>query len=514
MVVAGSPAVLQAPVNPYDGGLVLTLSRFTSWSLLPYRDLWTLYGPGPPIYGSILMNLFGRGTLPSRLGFISVQAALVLAVYLIARRYTGRWLSVALAAPIATIAVSEFQFHFAWSAALALWGAWFVLRSGEAPRRRVGRAAVGAFLMGMSFWGRYEFASFAVLLVIATWLWLRPSFGKGGSWVLAAGLTPPLLFGIYLVIVVGVDRAWFNLIEHPIRYYPQPHCRGLPAVWGVAFESLIAPVRGRLWTAHDVVLSLGTFGPPVVGSVALGLGAARWKRREPRALVMALLGATALFVWIELRVRAGAAAEPTWAPLMAASACALSPIRSSLTQRLAAAVPIVLIILAIVTSWAPANLPAWLRWPRYDPLYGYANLDETFLFDRQEWGELTGVVHRYAGPGAPVFVALTTNTGHLANMSLFYWVVDRPPGSRFVAFEACLTDRAPVQREIVAELEDTNVVIQTPYFQNPPPPFAPPSTVLDDYLRRHFQIVYESTILNQDDIVVLVRRGTDPHEPP
>jgi hypothetical protein len=509
LIIAGTPAALQVPVNPYDGGLALTLSRFTTFSALPYRDLGTQYGPGPPIYGSIIMHVFGPGTLPLRLGFVVIQAGLALAVYLSARRYVGRWASVALAVPIATITWSQFQFHFTSSLVLVLWGAWFLLRAGDDSGRTVRRAALGAFLIGMSFWGRYEFTPFAVLLVVLTWWWLRPRLGRSGRWVLAAGLLPTALFGVYLLGVVGVERVWIDLVEFPSRYYPRPYCRGLPPVWGRAWEALIVPLQGRLWTSYEVVLAVGTFGPPLLGGGAIAVGVWRWRSREVRALVAVLAGTTTMVVWLALRARAGAEPDPVWAPLMVSTATLIAFLPWRWAPGMILGLLSALIIPTIISSWAPRNLPAWTTWPRYDRLYGFADLDEMFLFHREKWERLTHVIHSYAGPDEPIFVALQNNTGHFANMPVFYWVVDRRPGSRYIGFQPCLTDRAPVQREIVRELADTDVIIQVPYFPQSAPPFAPPSTVLDDYFRDHFDIVHEDTVLHEDDIRVLLRRGSD-----
>lgn len=477
--------------------------------MLPYRDLWTLYGPGPPIYGSIIMHLFGRSTLPARLGFLAVQAALALVVYLLAKRFIGSWPAVALTVPIATIASSQFHFHFTWSVLLILSGILIVLRSEETPERQARHTAVAAFLIGMSFWGRYEFLPLAVLLVVLMWWWRRPALGRGAWWVLVAGLGPPILFGAYLLGVVGLERTWLDLIEYPARYYPRSDCRGLPPVWGAAWDALVAPWRGRVWTGRDVVLALGTFAPPLVAGAAIGSGLLRLKLRDSRGLAMTLGGCCVAFVWLELRARAGAEPEPVWAPMMVSVAMLIPLLRSRWARSLLLGPLSALIFFTTVTSWAPTNLPTWTTWPRYDSLYGFADLDETFLFHRQKWGALTRLVHRYAGPDEPVFVALTTNTGHFANMAIFYWVVDRGPGSRYIGFAPCLTDRAPVQREIVRELADTDVIIQTPYFAQSAPAFAPPSTVLDDYFREHFDLVYEDTVLNEDDIRLLLRRGSD-----
>jgi hypothetical protein len=481
-IIAGTPSALQAPLNPYDGGLTLTLSRFSSFSMLPYRDLWTLYGPGPPIYGSVIMHVFGRGTLPLRIGFVAVQAGLAVAVYLLARRYVARWVAVVLAVPIASITWSQFQFHFASSMLFVLWGTWFILRAEDDRTRTLRRAAIGAFLFGTSFWGRYEFVVLAVTLVLLTWWWLRPSLGAKGRWVLVAGLAPSAAFGVYLLGVVGTERVWLDLVEYPSRYYPHPDCRGLPTVWNRAWEALIAPFRGRLWTSYDVVLALGTFGPPLVGGGAIAVGAWRWRRRDAAGLAPVIAGLATMFVWIELRTRAGAEPDPVWASLMVSAAPLVALLRDRWIRAFVVGLFGAVILFTVVMSWAPVHLPAWTAWPPYHRVYGFADLDETFMFHPQKWERLTRVVHRYAGPDEPIFVALKRNTGHFANMAVLYWVVDRPPGSRYIGFAPCLTDRAEVQREIVEELADTDVIIQAAYFAKSAPPFASPSTVLDDYL--------------------------------
>ena len=479
------------------------MSRFTSLSMLPYRDLWTLYGPGPAAYGSIIMRLFGPGTLPVRLGFLAVHAALALVVYLLARRFVGTWASIAVSVPVATFAASQFHFHFTWSLLLVLSGIWFVLRA-EGSTRHGALTAVGTCLMGASFWGRYEFVPFGVAIVLLVWWWRRPSMGRSGWVVLTAGLAPPVIFVAYLVGVVGVERVWLDLIEYPVRYYPLPACRGLPSVWGAAWDSLIAPLRGRIWTGQDIVLAGGTFGPPLVGAAVLAGGLRRWRDRDARGLAMTLIGCCVGFIWLELRARAGAEPEPVWAPMMVAIAM-LAP-RHRRARGLALVLLSALIAFTVVTSWLPAHLPAWTSWPPYDPRYGYADLDETFMFDRRKWEGLARVVHQHAPPDARVFISLKENTGHFANMAVLYWVVDRPPGSRYIGLAPCLTDRTPVQREIVHELMDTDVVIQTAYFGQEPPPFAPPPTILDDYLREHFEVVYRDSVLYQDDVLVLLRR--------
>jgi hypothetical protein len=72
-------------------------------------------------------------------------------------------------------------------------------------------------------------------------------------------------------------------------------------------------------------------------------------------------------------------------------------------------------------------------------------------------------------------------------------VLDRPPASRFIEFNPCLTDRDDVQRLIVADLSDVDVVVESTFFPKAPP-FGKAATVLDAYLEREFEVAVESPI--------------------
>ena len=507
LVVAGAPASLQARLNPFDGGLLLTLARFTSWDRLPYRDLWTLYGPGPPAFGSLVMRVFGSGTLPIRLSYVALHAALTLGVYAISRRYAPRWAAALLAVPVATFGYSSNHFHFAGSVALILWGLWFILRSGGGDRVSIRQVATGCFLIGWSFWGRYELAPIAAAGVIAVWVFLAPRLGSRGWIVLVAGLLPPALFLVYLIAVVGLDRAWLNLVEYPISYYPRPYCRGLPPVWGPAVGALSAPLRGRLWTPDELTLGANTFVAPIVGVLAFLVGFRGRAARTPRSIVSMVLGLLVVLMWLGMRGRAGAEPHPVWYALTPALAVTASGLARPVLRRAVMLTSGLLFLTTAMVFWAPDLVRPWTDWPPYHPRFGFARVEEDAVFDAGIWAEVAEVVHQHASPEAPIFVALTSNTGHHSNMAIFYWLTERPPATRFIEFDPCLTDTAPVQRMIVSDLNNVDVVVATGYFPQEAPPLGAPSKVLDRYIARHFVPAYVASMLYRDDVQVLVRRG-------
>jgi hypothetical protein len=145
----------------------------------------------------------------------------------------------------------------------------------------------------------------------------------------------------------------------------------------------------------------------------------------------------------------------------------------------------------------------------YHSLHGFARGEQNGHYEEKIRREVTEVVHRYTAPGEEIFVALRNNESHFANAPHFYRVVDRPPASRFIELNPCLTDTGAVQRDIVEDLADTNVIITTTFFPRPRPPvLGPAPTILDEYLRRSFSPIYEGALGVNASVFVLARRGS------
>lgn len=516
LVVFGAAQTLQVPLNIYDGGLLLTLARFTDFSTLPYRDLWTLYGPGPPLLGSLSTHAFGRGVLGVQLVHLGIQVALVLGVYFLLRRLGLRWLAVLLTVPLAAFAYSPSHFHFSLSLSLIVWALWLLASTSSSGQTR--RATVGALLIGLSFLGRYEFVLVAPLLIAGIWWLMRPRLDdKAARSFLIWGLAPPVVFAAYLLTVVGWDRAHLNLIEYPFSFYSKAFCRGVPTPWAAAFNDLIAPLRGRLWTANGLVLGVGSYVAPIIAVGCLVLGLRRGVRRDNERALLLVCGVLALVTWLEMRPRAGGEPHPTWVFTLVCTGFLLarSQRRSILASACVSAI-VVVTVLVLTTSWFPQKAPAWTRWPAYDHVTGFAANPRGSLNDRHTWDVVARAVHDYAAPGEDIFVALNDNRGHFANAPIFYWYVDRPPATRFIEFDPCLTDTERVQRLIVQDIDETNVVVTTTFFPQDPPPVGSPATALDAFLQENFSVYREVPFppprppAFQQRVIVLVRNGAVP----
>jgi hypothetical protein len=307
---------------------------------------------------------------------------------------------------------------------------------------------------------------------------------------------------------VGLERAWLNLIEYPVTAYSHPSCRGLPPVWGPAVGAFGKVVNVRLWTASELTLWVNTYVAPVVALWAVVIGIRARKDRSVRALAAIAVGALCLVLWLEMRARAGGEPHPVWyalVPSLAVIGSELALLRLSVRTWILG-VSSALFAATMLLFWVPRTASAWRAWPPYHPRYGFAHVERDAIFDDQVWGDVARIVHRHTRANDPIFVALTLNTGHEANLPIFYWLTDRRPGSRFIEFDPCLTDTAETQRMIVRDIEAVDVVVASPYYHRRRAAVDRPPTVLDDYLTRNFVQVYRASVLYPDDYVVLVRK--------
>jgi hypothetical protein len=496
--------VLRAPLNLYDEGLYLTIARFTSLSRLPYRDLWTLYGPGTSLIGPIVDAFFGRQLIAQRLADFAISLVLVAGVYQLARRFINWPIAAAFASAVGAVAVPPH--HFARAIAAVVWGLWFIRRYEEEDKPS--SLWIGCLLLGMSFLGRYEFSLLAVGLVIVVAAYLyRQSPRRVLARAVAAGLVAPLAFWSWLIATVPANARYENFINYPLRLYPQPHCRGIPTSWRQTLLAPLAPFSGRLWSGQEVSLMFGNLLPPLLATLLLLKAYSSWRRRERKGLLLLLTALTTFTLFYEMRARAGGFPVPIAPMTLIALAMALGTARSKKVAVVAGYVVSALMSLVLMFGWLPFATTGWIGWPDYAPVLGFIEATPAHnLYAPEAIDPIVRAVHRYARPADPVFVALTNNQGHYANAAALYWIVDRPPVSRFIEFNPCLTDRNDIQAEIVQDLERTNVVVQSTLFANPPPK-GQRGTVLDDYLREEFVPVAETTVAQSGErYVVLVRR--------
>ena len=84
---------LKSPANLYDEGLVLVNAERIRHGELPYRDFWTMYGPGYFYALAALFSVIEPTMLAARLFDTLLRFLLTIEVYLLAWHMTSRWVA-------------------------------------------------------------------------------------------------------------------------------------------------------------------------------------------------------------------------------------------------------------------------------------------------------------------------------------------------------------------------------------------------------------------------------------
>jgi|GEM_PF-4599753 len=499
--------VARAPLNIFDEGLYLTMARFAGLHRVAYRDFWTLYGPGTAVIGPIVNLLFGRDLLAQRFAGFLVLLILVAGIYRLAFLYANCWVSVVVASAVGT--VSTPPHHFTEAFASVTWGLVFV--HGSLPADTEGTASrlwLGFALIGLSFFGRYEFSLVSALLLIAMAIYLRPLVDRSAlRRAVLAGMAPSIAFLTLLLLMVPGPTLSENFIRYPFSYYAKAVCRGLPTPWRESFSAVVAPLHHGYWNGRDIVLIFGNFLSAVLGIALVAVVLVSWRHRKPRNCIFLFIGLLDLTLFFEMRPRSGGSPAPA-VPFTLVSVLILTHLagRRQLRPARWAAVAFALALAAPIVTSTKSSLRFWTDWPAYDRVLGFTSgTPEYNFYAPSVLDPIRATVNRYTRPHDPIFVALRQNRGHFANAAALYWVLDRPPVSRFIEFDPCLTDRNDVQRRIIADLWRTDVVVESSFF--PHAPFSSEASVLDDYLSREFALVKESLLPSGfDEYFVLVRR--------
>jgi hypothetical protein len=197
-------------LQPNDEGLMLQAARRIAQGELPYSDFWWYYPPGQPYLLGGLWSLFGPSLMTWRVVRVLFDAAVGVLAYALARREAGPRVSL-LAWAGATVAMAQLPQPHPFPIALAL-----ALGSLLLFERRPLLAGIVA---GMCAAWRLEFAGYLAVGVILA-LAIRPVPGGDrlraiGRFALAGLLTAAALFAP-VVAAAGIDKTWKLAIKYPI----------------------------------------------------------------------------------------------------------------------------------------------------------------------------------------------------------------------------------------------------------------------------------------------------------
>ena len=451
-LVSGATAL--KGIQPNDEGLMLQAAARIADGQVPYRDFWWFYPPGQPYLLGVLHELFGPSLLPWRVLRVLADSTVAALVFALALRggAGGRVALAAWAAAILAMAYPSGPHPFPLALAFAL-GALLTFET---------RPALAGALVGACAAWRIEFAVFAAAGILVA----RPA--GAARFVAAAALAAAVLYAP-VVALAGVGPAWDLLVDYPLTdfrdYQTLPFPLGydgplntsspwgflrdsaeplllhfLPLALVVGLVAALAALLHRARTGHGLpprVLAAGVFA---LGMLAYLLVRADLFHTAPLAVMVAVLAAWAL----------SEPPRPTTAP--GDVPAARRPRRRGL-----ALVPVALAGLALAYTVVEGLDRRWLALREHTVALKLPVADGVRVPPRQarELERVVASIQRAVPAGQPIYVA--TRRGDLVTSGhpLLYVLAQRPNPTRYDIPAPGVVTSAPVQSEIVADLEST-----------------------------------------------------------
>jgi hypothetical protein len=473
-LICGAAAMVG--IQPNDEGLMLQAAARIADGEVPYTDFWWFYPPGQPALLGALWAALG----PSLLTWKVVRALAAGAVALLAWRLARRggappWAALAAwAAATFALAYPSGPHPFPVTLALCL-GALLCLE----------RPALAGALTGVAAFWRLEFAAYLALGVLIAYA-VR---GESGRWALryagAAAGVAALLF-LPVVVLAGPGDTFELLIRYPVfdfadyQTLPFPFSYDGPLNTGSLGGFLSDSAESLLLFYLPLALVLGLAG-------ALADGALRFTRAAWWKLAA---GVFALGMLHYLLARADAFHTAPLAVMVAILAAWAAPalaVPRALPAAVAATVALASLGYALVEGADRLWLLARAGGTPLDlPVADGVRVPEREARDLEA---TVGAIQERVPPGDPIYVVPQRSDLVTAGNPLLYVLADRPNPTRYDIQAPGVVTSAPVQREIVADLERTRprIVVRdtSPATAAEEPSAAGRSTgvtLLDDYL--------------------------------
>ena len=411
-------------LNPHDEGLMLQAASRIADGQLPYRDFWWNYGPGQPLLLGALQELFGPSLLTWRVLRVLLDAGVATLAFALARRGGANTPLAVVAWLAAALAMASPSLPNPVPAATAL-GLGAVLVARRAP------VAAGV-LAGLAVAFRLDLGLAAALGAA-----LAASEGGGAAALrCAAGSAGAALVSVGpWVLAGGPSRFWdqtvgFAVSDQGLQRLP------LPGAWDGGLDP------GRV---------LDFYLPYVLLAGLLLWVVAGFRRRpsvpELGAVVLVLAGVLYLLARADEFHRI-----PLAAVLPALLAAAVWREReASRVLAVLVAVPLALLALNGIdrlrielftgppTERVPLPPADGVRAPRPEA---------------RALAALNREVNRLSPPGAPMFVANPRHDLVRVGDPLLYVLLGRPNPTGYDVMQPGVVTTAPVQREMVRDLED------------------------------------------------------------
>jgi hypothetical protein len=502
-----SGVTLLGGIQPNDEGLMLAAASRIAEGQVPYSDFWWFYPPGQPYLHAGLWELFGPSLLVWRIVRVLCDATVAVLAYVLAvrggaspRLALASWLAAALA-----MAYPSGPHPFSPTLALALAALLLFER----------RPLAAGALAGVAAAWRIEFAAYLALGVVLAYAVRGQGFPRAAGSFLGAAAAAALLLYAPVVAAAGVGDSWDLLVRYPIEDFGEYQSLPFPldydgplntdSIGGFFSDS----AENLLVFYLPLALMLGVAG----ALVALGLGfwRQRWGRvasavfaigmahylvtrpdvfhTAPLAVMLAVLAAWAITDWREKEPRPGQERSLLRAAAFAGAALSAGAVAYAIVEGLDRR------WLELRTDYAELRLPI-------------ADGVRVRSGERAALERAVRHVRERVPEGQPIYVATRRSDLVSSGYPLFYVLAGRPNPTRYDIQAPGVVTSAPVQREIVRDLERTRTPLVVRWtaplsaVREPNRGGEPTGvTILDDHLRRAYR-----RAARYGDFVILERR--------
>jgi hypothetical protein len=469
-------------INYYDEGVVAYGAQSVLQGRLPYRDFWTLYGPGQFYLVALFFSIFGDS--------FDVFRAVGVLVFIFLMLYTGGIVS-RLTHRSGLPAVFMLLVFFAVAAGFKILG------TSVTTFLALVVASIFYCLDDVMEHGR--FIRVASLLGISAWF--RPDAAAINFVVIALSL----LFSCYCVPAIGLDkRKVFKFLVLVLAVSMLPYVLLLIAVPPSSMYSMLVdfPLFGfsasrKLDYPGLAIRNAGFYIPWLVFLCMPLLILHRVKERNFILMVLALC-ALGLILMLRIVVRADfvhlASVIPVLAILFSIQIYMLDDRLVSWQKKVAIGGLLALLLFAL---WLPLKTLANL-------LYHIPDTEITFIatpngakipFIKRDLPleQLIDFVNKNIPEHESLFVGNQAHDKVFVNEVLLYFLLDRPDATRYPELHPGITDRIDVQQEIIGDIQKNNVqwVILATHPSAEPnlSQYGEGSTLLDQYLAENFEAV-------------------------
>lgn len=487
-------------ITVFDEGFICYQAERVSHGGIPYRDFWSVYGPGQFYLLAFFFKLFGTSLLVGRIYNVAVQWLIVLLSYGISRRLSGPLGGLATCVTVAIWLQFDRTVLYPVVPAL-MFSLMAFLVTARFPaswhRNLLAGALMGCCALIRHDLGIYGFTALLILVVGQSFRFgtinanqSSPSLKDQSKQFLICSSGFVLIVApavIALMWTVPHQLLYQAFVDYPSHGYSQYRSMPFPLFQGMSI------IRNRLNSA--------IYGLPLLIPIATAtLVCVHWSivRREPKRLLLGI--AILVFdvgIWYSAWIRPD---YPHMVSPMVASLI-LFPWLLHLVMSLNVTWPIRFLLGSFVLSSvaflsvkcaSQANLDPWVRGVRFHPLEIDRAKGISVTKDESTTGLADAVryIRDKTAPSELIFVGNSRHDRLVDNATMFYFLSARDSATRYSELDPGIATTASVQSQIVSELTTHRVRYIVLWTASPggEPNLSSrsDSTILDQFIRTNY----------------------------